>query len=73
MYRYTDFSAYVRQMTGLTIYDFSVLTWGPFTEESNEAELKELLDEWLGFEPSELLKERARNDLAERGYVDMGV
>ena len=73
MYGYTDFSAYVRQMTGLTIYDFSVLTWGPFTEESNEAELKELLDEWLGFEPSEWLKERARNDLAERGYVDMGV
>ena len=73
MYKYMDFSTYLIQMTGLSIYDFSVLGWGPFTRETNEEEIKEYLDEWLEYGPSEELRERARNDLAERGYIRMGV
>ena len=55
------------------IYDFSVLTWGPFARETNEEDVKEYLDEWLEYGPSEELREKARNDLAERGYIEMGV
>lgn len=68
-----NFSTYLIEMTGLSIYDFSVLTWGPFTEAKNENTVREFLREWLEYEPPEELKERARNDLAERGYIDMGV
>lgn len=73
MYKYMNFSTYLIEMTGLSIYDFSVLTWGPFTNETNEGEVKKYLDEWLEYGPSEELKERARNDLADRGYIDMGI
>ena len=73
MYKYMDFSTYLIQMTGLSIYDFSVLGWGPFTRETNEEEIKEYLDEGLEYGRSEELRERARNDLAERGYIGMGV
>jgi len=73
VYEYMNFSTYLIQMTGLSIYDFSVLTWGPFTSETNEEEVKKYLEEWLEYGPSEQLKERARNDLAERGYIEMGV
>lgn len=73
VYRYMNFSTYLIEMTGLSIYDFSVLTWGPFTNETNEEEVTKYLDEWLEYGPCEELKERARNDLADRGYIDMGV
>lgn len=73
VYKYMNFSTYLIEMTGLSIYDFSVLTWGPFTNETNEEEVKKYLDEWLEYGPSEELKERAMNDLAERGYIDMGI
>lgn len=68
-----NFSTYLIQMTGLSIYDFSVLTWGPFTRETNEEDVKEYLDEWLEYGTSEELREKARNDLAERGYIEIGV
>ena len=73
MYKYMNFSTYLIQMTGLSIYDFSVLTWGPFTRETNEEDVKEYLDEWLEYGTSEELREKARNDLAERGYIEIGV
>lgn len=73
MYKYMNFSTYLIEMTGLSIYDFSVLEWGPFTEEKNIETVYEFLQEWLEYGPSEQLKERARSDLAERGYIEMGV
>lgn len=68
-----NFSTYLIEMTGLSIYDISVLEWGPFTEAKNIETVYEFLQEWLEYGPSEQLKERARNDLAERGYIEMGV
>lgn len=73
MYKYVDFSTYLREMTGLSIYDFAVLVHGQFTTEENEAELKEHLEDWLKYEPSDTLKEKAKNDLADYGYIEMGV
>lgn len=73
MYKYMDFSTFLIQVTGHSIYDFSVLEWGPFTNEVNKETVRKFLDEWLKYGPPEQLKERARNDLAERGYIEMGV
>lgn len=73
VYKYMNFSTYLIEMTGLSIYDFSVLEWGPFTEAKNIETVYEFLQEWLEYGPSEQLKERARSDLAERGYIEMGV
>ena len=54
-----NFSTYLIEMTGLSIYDFSVLEWGPFTEAKNIETVYEFLQEWLEYGPSEQLKERA--------------